>query len=210
LSSLRRVIQEIKAKQTTGDRSGFSYVTMLLQGVLWAIYGLLQSALPVLVVNLGCIACGSYYVFVYYTYTPQRAQFQRLLLQSAGFTMAVLLFVFGFTEPGKQASTLGLIASGFTVLMFGSPLVSIKQVIVSRSTEVLDKTFTIVMVVHTFVWTSYGFSINDPYVLVPNALGFALAISQLSLFIFYPSATPPALPSPASSLPASSSSKVPF
>jgi solute carrier family 50 protein (sugar transporter) len=183
----RKVIQQIRKDQTTGDRSGFSYVTMLLQGVLWSIYGVLQASLPMLIVNLGSITCGTYYTFTFYSFTSDKAGFQKLILQCAGFTSAVLIFVFGFTDPGKQASTLGLIASGFTVAMFASPLVSIKQVIISKSTEVLDKTFTIVLVIHTFIWTSYGFSINDPYVLVPNALGFALGLAQLSLFGIFPS-----------------------
>lgn len=39
----------------------------------------------------------------------------------------------------------------------------------------------------SFTWMVYGTQLDNPFLYVPNGLGFGLALIQLSLFVLYPS-----------------------
>ena len=86
---------------------------------------------------------------------------------------------------------------------FASPLASLAQVIRTRSTEVLPFPLIVANFFVTSNWWLYGIILDDNFVLVPNALGWCLAMFQLLLFAYFPSKRK-------TSLPTSSSDTVPL
>ena len=70
--------------------------------------------------------------------------------------------------------------------MFGSPLLSLRKVLVTKSTiGLISFPVTIVSFIASGLWTMYGFILQDYFMVVPNLLGAMLCVLQLLvLFAF--------------------------
>lgn len=65
--------------------------------------------------------------------------------------------------------------------------VSIKQVVSTKSTECLPFPFIFCSFVVGSLWFTYGFLIQDYFIMTPNAIGSSVSAFQLILFLIYPS-----------------------
>ncbi|XP_070171275.1 sugar transporter SWEET1 isoform X2 [Polyergus mexicanus] len=62
-----------------------------------------------------------------------------------------------------------------------------KEVIKTKSTEILPFPLIFTGTLVSFLWFLYGLIINNVFVIFQNAVGFILCIIQLSLFVIFPS-----------------------
>ena len=78
---------------------------------------------------------------------------------------------------------------------FAAPLVSLFEVMRTKSTEVLPFAMIVANFLAGALWSMYGILIGDNFVKIPNFLGFGVSSFQLMLFAYYPtsssSSTPP-------------------
>ncbi|ETO23208.1 hypothetical protein RFI_13977 [Reticulomyxa filosa] len=78
----------------------------------------------------------------------------------------------------------------------GEPFGTVQQVVKDKCTESMPFAISLAMTLNGFSWFGYGWMVTgDPFVYVPNALGFLSGVVQLSLFAIYPNKRiPPPLP----------------
>ena len=123
-----------------------------------------------------------------------RQHFQACL----GIIMATLIWVFAcyFTVRGKgqwrsySAGIVGNAAVMFCLLMFASPLSTLKTVLRTRSAKSIPLPFTLATITNCFLWSVAGLGeFHDFNIYFPNLLGLAFGLIQMALKILFESST---------------------
>lgn len=84
--------------------------------------------------------------------------------------------------PVSWAGSVGSVAS---VTMFAGPLSALKGILKRKDSSVLSFYALVSGAVLASIWTLYGVTLRDRYVIVPNALGMCLAAGQLAVYFIY-------------------------
>jgi len=182
-----QICNRIYRMHTTGDISGFPFVATLVNCTLWLLYGYTANNSTIMIVNFIGATLQMFYALTYLRYTPDRNSYIHLI-GSAVLFLAAVLFYFQFLVSDREIAAFraGLIASVATVIMFGSPLASLREVVQKQSTESLSLALCFANFIVPIEWVLYGILINDKFVQVPNFLGAILGFIQVSLFYKYP------------------------
>ena len=81
---------------------------------------------------------------------------------------------------------LGTFGCATAIVLMASPLTVVKTVIAQKSTAAMPFAVSLAMTMNGFCWFNYGwFVAADPYIYIPNILGFGAGLVQLSLFAIY-------------------------
>ena len=139
-------------------------------------------------VNLiGAILMTSYTICFYY-YCSRRLTVQKQVVSAFSFYVTLNLYLsYGESEPSTGRYICGIVATGFCIGFFASPLATLAHVIQSKSTASLPFYMIIANFLGTAQWFLYGIILEDYFIKTPNFLGWCLSVIQLSLFIIYPS-----------------------
>jgi solute carrier family 50 (sugar transporter) len=70
--------------------------------------------------------------------------------------------------------------------LFGAPLVKLASVIRLQDSSSIPRPVAILSTLAAGSWAFYGWLLRDPYILLPNAMGLALALVQLALLAIFP------------------------
>ena len=75
--------------------------------------------------------------------------------------------------------------------MFSGPLLSIRTVLRERSARSIPPAFSAASTANCALWSAYGLLvIQDPFIWLPNAAGFAAGATQLGLCLRFGAAPP--------------------
>lgn len=160
---------------------------MVINCVLWSVYGVLIVDWVVLSVNTYGVFKGWEYATTYYALAAAEGKRIETVRLQALLATCFTLVVLGSTAFSRQSAPLGLTASVMSVAMFAAPLSVMLHVIRTGSASALSYTTSLAMMIASGSWTLYGLLVvNNTAVWVPNALGFALALAQQSLIAKYP------------------------
>ena len=97
--------------------------------------------------------------------------------------------IFSGMTGAARSKILGLYASAFCIILFGSPLSTISKVIGTKNSASILGAFTFAQVTNCALWSVYGlWAAKDVYVYGPNLTGLALGLTQLFLKVVFPSA----------------------
>lgn len=174
-------------KGGTGDMSPFTFISYFVSCAVWLKYGITQHLPVVIAVNAYGATLNFIYTIIFYRYSTKKDQFHRFLFIGAVMLFSPLMYIkFYETDTKVAMEYLGSYCVLLTVIGYGAPLVSLTDVIRSRSTESLSFSLIVANFMVAVLWTVYGGLIKDKYVQAPNVLGGVLALLQLSLFIIYP------------------------
>ncbi|CAF3389596.1 unnamed protein product [Rotaria socialis] len=182
-----QICNRIYRMRTTGDISGFPFVATVVNCTLWLLYGYAANNSTIMIVNFIGASLQMLYALIYLQYTADRSTYIRLLGSAVAF-LATVTFYFQYVVSDQSAAVFcaGLVASIATVIMFGSPLASLRHVIQKRTTESLSLPLCLANFIVPIEWVLYGILIDDKFVQVPNFLGAILGFIQVSLFYKYP------------------------
>jgi solute carrier family 50 protein (sugar transporter) len=182
-----QICNRIYRMNTTGDISGFPFVATLVNCTLWLLYGYTANNSTIMIVNFIGASLQMLYALTYLRYTPDRTTYLRLI-GSAVLFLAFVAFYLQYFVPNRETAVLraGLFASVATVIMFGSPLATFRDIVQKQSTESLSFPLCFANFIVPIEWVLYGILINDKFVQVPNFLGAILGFIQVSLFFKYP------------------------
>mmetsp|Transcript_8655 Transcript_8655/g.11122 ORF Transcript_8655/g.11122 Transcript_8655/m.11122 type:complete len:234 (+) Transcript_8655:255-956(+) len=183
-------INEIAKKQSTMNLPLLPYTSMFVNAFIWTTYGVLTNEIRIWSCNVVSIFCGLYYIRKYLAYVPPgasnlpgnvTAHFQ---LGSAIIIGTILVVLSCRKEFAKDlVGNAGVI---LCLVLFGSPLSTLKQVMKTRSAISIPLPFTISCCINCFCWSVFGiFGVNDAKVYFPNVIGFVFAITQLSLICLF-------------------------
>ena len=159
-----------------------------LNAFCWLKYGVLIGDTAVTIVNLvGAILMSAYTICFYY-YCSRRLPVQKQIVSALSFYVTLNLYLaYGQNDPSSGQYICGLVASGFAIGFFASPLATLVHVIKSRSTSTLPFYMIVANFCLTAQWWLYGIILNDNFIKIPNCLGWLLSVVQLSLFAIFPS-----------------------
>lgn len=187
LSTGIQVCLKIKQQRSTKNITFFPFLTSCLSSILWTKYGILTDDVPLCSVGIIGMILQSTYLLFYYLNTRDKKWLSRRLMVSFLGVCSLLTYIKYYTEDYDTAVYhLGFIASGFTIVVYGSPLISVVNVIKHRSTEFMTFSMCMATFIVSLLWTIYGHLVQDNFILIPNGIGVILGSMQLLLFVLYP------------------------
>jgi len=172
---------------STSNVSFFPFLVVCFNNIFWCKYSILIDDFAFMVTCVVGVTSQLLYMMIYYMYTRDKKEIHMQCCCACLFVFPVLLYVKYFAPDQKTALYyLGCICCLCSVLSYGSPLISVAQVIKTKSTECMTFAMCFANFLVSFLWTTYGHLIGDNFVKFPNLLGFLLCVAQMSLFICYP------------------------
>lgn len=138
----------------------------------------------VIAVNLFGSTMFAFYSLFYYFMTRKhrRRVLAKILLTIA--TVSAIVF-FSVVMSSDPVFFSGIFACLGSLTFCASPLIAIKHVIRTKSTDCLPFHLILFGFAVSSLWTSYGILIDNNFVIIPNALSSLISGFQLSLFIIY-------------------------
>jgi len=179
-----RSIRLIELSKSVGETPWQPLIAQLLNCSLWLIYGILRNDLMIMGVNAVGLISVLYFLSIYFKY----AIFTPLLMKiSVGASVLLgVVFISSLTLPAQVViKYLGLIASCFSVMLFGSPLAKVFTVIKTGNTKLMPFYLSATGSVCSGSWALYGYLVSDVYVWFPNLLGFSLSLIQLIVLAYF-------------------------
>jgi uncharacterized protein with PQ loop repeat len=82
-------------------------------------------------------------------------------------------------------TVLGVIAAAWGVLMAISPGLQIRKMLLHRSSHQVSIAYFWVLLVGFTLWVAYGLSINNWYLVVPNAVAFTVGATTIAVALRY-------------------------
>lgn len=186
-------MSRIIRKKSTEEFSCVPYITALVNCLLYTWYGLpLVSCgwenFPVVTVNGLGILLEFSFIFIYFWFASPTRKMKVTVIVIPVIIMFCIIasisaFVFHDHHHRKVfVGSLGVVAS---VIMYASPLVAVKQVIVTKSVEFMPFYLSFFSFLNSSLWMAYGLLSHDLFIASPNLVGSPLGIFQLLLYCKY-------------------------
>jgi MtN3 and saliva related transmembrane protein len=86
------------------------------------------------------------------------------------------------------SDTLAIVAATTGVIMAASPVLQIRRMLVTRSSEDLSLAYLGVLVVGFAVWVSYGISLGNLALIIPNSVAIIVTITTIAVALRFRSA----------------------
>lgn len=175
-------------KRGSTDGTGVSpfYLTSV-SCICWLGYGVLRGDHTVMFVNGIGLVFQSVYLAYYYMKTRLKMWLNRLIFSELIISVLTASLVNSETvKLDEKENILGVICMFLNIATIASPLVDVRQVIRTRSTESMPLMLCFANMAVSAQWLLYGILMDDFYMKVPNGIGTLISVLQLSLFIIYP------------------------
>lgn len=91
-----------------------------------------------------------------------------------------------FANTNDAIERVGFICCLSTMLFFAAPLSNLIHVVRTKNSESLPMPLIVMTFLGSAQWLVYGRILRDKFIMYPNAVGCALSIVQLALFVLYP------------------------
>lgn len=156
------------------------------------LYGYLDANVyPVATTSVfGCVAALGY-IAAYFRWSSQRRYVAKLfclvLLGFLAVTIYVVLGVLGTTHQTREQvrDIVGFLAAALGVVLYASPLETVKQVVRTKNAQTLPISMCCAAAVNCSLWVVCGVVSRDLFMLTPNAIGVALSVVQIGLYIVF-------------------------
>ncbi|OWY94896.1 hypothetical protein PHMEG_00035246 [Phytophthora megakarya] len=179
----------VHKKRNTFGVNFYPLAAMFGQSMGWVVYSWADgSFFPVGAINclgavLGAIFSG---VFIFYE-KDHRGRYITSFAATVALIIALILYRFLSTQDDDDIATvLGIFADIMAVIMFGSPLMLMGDVIRTKNSKIIAAPMAFSGLLNGALWTTYGILQTDYYVLVPNAIGAVLCFVQVMLVLIFP------------------------
>ncbi|KDR15496.1 sugar transporter SWEET1 [Zootermopsis nevadensis] len=180
------ICKDIVKKGSTENVSGAPFIGGSAMGILMMQYSNILNDPAMTRVNIVGVTLNLGYLLCYYIYSENKRELQKQIFYTTAFVAALIAYVF-WENPDFVEFRYGLIITTLFMLLIASPLLSLGDVIRTKSTEMLPFPLILSGTVVTFLWLLYGIIIKNSFIQFQNAVGFTLFSIQLSLFAIYPS-----------------------
>ena len=148
---------------------------------------MIQDTAVTLVNLIGAILMVGYTICFYY-YSSRRLTVQKQIVSAFSFYVTLNLYLtYGESDATSGRYMCGIVATGFCIGFFASPLATLAHVVRTKSTATLPFYMIVANFLGTAQWFLYGIILEDYFIKTPNFLGWCLSVIQLSLFMIYPS-----------------------
>ncbi|EGZ24765.1 hypothetical protein PHYSODRAFT_420141, partial [Phytophthora sojae] len=168
----------IHKSRTTGEVSILPVVMLFSNCCAWVIYSyVVNNIFPLFAVTLFGIATSIVFISIYYRWTKDRLHVVKLcaiaLALLAAYTLYYILAANGVTNQSDAAieKTLGFIAIAFNLVLYASPLETMKKVVQTKNASSMPISMSSIFLVNAVLWVVFAAATGDMFVLVPNTIG---------------------------------------
>lgn len=187
--SLIQTSQEVKRNKALDSLNPYIFPVVTNYCISWVIYAVITRDVWVffsLVVTLFTSLELNLTIYQYINSEYEKKLFSLIfLIFPAVFYGYIYWYVFLCQNINDARFSIGILCSILQVLYYASPLASIKEVIINRSSESMYFPMVATNVVNSILWLAYSFLIKDPFQFVPNSISVFISIIQLILFLVY-------------------------
>jgi len=195
-SSPATTFAKITKERTTGDYALLPYTSGMLNAATWVSYTLVTpDRIQTAVTNGSGVAIIAIWLVLYTRFSPNRgavlAQIASIIMIWAALTIAATHYI---TEDsctplrkGESCKTefLGIFCIAFNIILYGSPLSAVKQVIETRSVASMPLPLSLATTICSILWSVYATLMRDAWVGLPNYTGTLLGLLQLGIYAKY-------------------------
>jgi solute carrier family 50 protein (sugar transporter) len=175
-------MKTINDTKSLGDFSAFPYIATFCQCVLWMSYaGVTPGKTALIPVNVfvSIVELSYCVLFLKFVTALQRNDLLRTLSYPLIATIVGISLSLISPSPSKF---LGFFAVISNIVMYGAPLAVVKTVIETKSVKYMPFLLSFIGTIASLVWSAWGLSAGDSFVLVPNLLGVMLGLIQLAVY----------------------------
>ncbi|RLN62237.1 hypothetical protein BBJ29_005799 [Phytophthora kernoviae] len=179
----------VHKKRSTANVNFYPFAMMFGQSMGWVIYSLADhSFFPVGAVNCLGAVLGAIFSGVFVLHEKEyRARYSIFFGAVFALIVALILYRFlGTQDDDTIAKVLGYFADVMAIVMFGSPLMLMGDVIKTKNSEIIAAPMAVSGFINGALWSAYGIMQTDYYVLVPNATSGLLCLVQVILVVVFP------------------------
>ncbi|XP_069683930.1 sugar transporter SWEET1 [Periplaneta americana] len=180
------ICKDIVKKGSTENIPGIPFIGGTGMGILMLLYSNMLNDPAMTRVNIVGLALNAAYLLCYYIYCQNKKELHTQIMYTIAFVGVLIAYVY-WESPDVLEFRYGIIITALLMFLIGSPLLSLGDVIRTKSTETLPFPLILSGTVVTFLWLLYGIIIKNAFIQFQNVVGFALSAIQLSLFAIYPS-----------------------
>lgn len=180
-------IKRVDRARSTAGQSAAVLLGTLLNCEWWTMYGMLTINAAVIACNAVGLAIAIWGLAVFIKWSPA-ADRQRLSTATAAIAVgSVVALVLMHYAAGHEAAVkiAGSVASTASVLLFVSPMIGLRDVVARGDSSALSPVVVGFFVAASSLWSLYAALIGDAFMLLPNAIGLALSLVQLGVFLRY-------------------------
>ncbi|KAJ4951241.1 hypothetical protein NE237_028073 [Protea cynaroides] len=180
-------------KRSTEEFSFVPYIVALLNCSLYTWYGLPVVSnewenLPLVTINGLGILMEFTFILIYFWFSSTKEK-KVVALVAASVITAIcitgLVSTFAFHSHRQRKAFVGSIGLVASIVMYGSPLVVMKQVIKTKSVEFMPFYLSLFSFLASSLWMTYGLLSHDLFLASPNLLGSPLGLFQIILYCMY-------------------------
>ena len=175
-------------RNTAHLATGLPYIATMFNNMLWLLYcGANPPAYgPSLLLNsIGLVLNASYTAcYMRYTHVAEYNVCRRSIAIGACIVFAAVGWYIVEGAEGGQAGV-GKLAATANILMFYSPLAAVNEVVQTQSVLKFPLPPLIAGFFSALVWFVFGVYTMDWPVIVPNVLGVAFGVAQLTVYACY-------------------------
>lgn len=100
-------------------------------------------------------------------------------------SIIALVILFALSDSSHKKLLVGFATNAVLFCFYGAPLSTMKTVIRTKSAATISAPLCIANLVNCAVWIIYGIGLTDPFIYVPNGVGFTLNAIQFILILRY-------------------------
>ncbi|CAJ0942235.1 unnamed protein product, partial [Mesorhabditis belari] len=180
-----QICVQIRRKGGTEGIGAAPFLIAFLSCFFMLQYGILREDKVVILCNVVGLVLQGAYLLYYYSMTIHKRYLRRVFLIEALLIGAMEWMVHWSTMPDQGMTILSNSCMFLNIAAMGAPLVTLKEVIRSKSTASLPLPLCVASFAVSVQWLAYGILVNDPVIKYPNYIATLLALIQLSLFAIY-------------------------
>jgi len=185
-------VRVIKMKSTE-EFSCIPYIISLFNCLLYTWYGLpvvsyrWENFAVVSTNGIGILLEFSY-IAIYFWYASAKNKKKAAMILTPGIVViciSIVISAFVFHDHHHRKIFIGSVGLLASAAMYGSPLVVMKQVIVTKSVEFMPFYLSLFSFLASSFWLAYGLVSHELFLAAPNLLGSPLGFLQLVIYFKY-------------------------
>lgn len=190
---LSPIVSVVRAwrQRDIGDVNSDPYIMLFINGLAWFGYGMYTRDPFVMAGNaVGPVSCLMFcLVAVALTDKSKTSQHLRTILVGGVeiFVLTTVAFVAALVENQYENMKLILGVTGCLAfcLTLISPFTTIVSIIKSKDSSSIDPFLAVALIIDCALWTTYGFVLADPFIIVPSGIGLVSSIVQVLLKLLF-------------------------
>lgn len=181
-------IMDIRKKGALGDFNPDPMPIIFGNCLGWLAYSFLTKNPYVAAANVPGLLAGVFYTMTMLRIAPAekaKSLEKTMLAMVAIHAIAGTACAFFLPDRAAMVALYGFVNNAILLCYYGAPLSTIGAVLKTKSANSIFFPTVLINGLNGAFWSIYALAINDTYLLVPNAIGFALASIQTLLCLVF-------------------------